>query len=436
MKYLRLIFILVLTLFFFENCSKKPTTDETLELTRFEVLAYNVELTESDSLNKSDIKLGIAKEYNYWSKSFQNPQNNLSHISTTASFNEKVKILSGSGSLINLVHPIYFEDNLCHVLSKGFLECKNIKNDSIVFIIDIKNDDIKKYEVVRGGITYFDETIIFTDAYGQIKSINSTDGSIKWEKKISFPIISAPLIYRDYIYFISADNRIFSISLNTGEAEWSFQTIIESKRNIFSSSPVAIENIIIAPFSNGEIIAFKYDDGTPLWSENTAKISIDSNFDIKDITANPVISGSNIYTLSSNGRFSSNNVINGNRNWSVDISGSQTPTINGNQIFLIDNEARLLCLNKNNGEIYWIKELEKYKKGNNSKNLNLWNGPYLINNLLYLISYFGDISIFSPYTGELISDDKLGISNIYLPLIILNNQIFLTDAKANIYRFQ
>ena len=80
--------------------------------------------------------------------------------------------------------------------------------------------------------------------------------------------------------------------------------------------------------------------------------------------------------------------------------------------------------------------MQKYKKGNSSKNLNLWNGPYLINDFLYLISYFGDISIFSPYTGELISKDKLGISNVYLPLIILNDQIFLTDAKANIYRFQ
>ena len=164
----------------------------------------------------------------------------------------------------------------------------------------IKNDDIEKYEVVRGGIAYFDNTIIFVDAYGQIKSINISNSKINWETQIDFPILSAPLIYRDQVFFISADNRIFSLSFKTGEILWSFQTIEESKKNLFTASPVAIENIVIAPFSNGEIIAFKYDDGQPVWSENTSKISIISNFDLRDITANPVISGNSIFSLSSN----------------------------------------------------------------------------------------------------------------------------------------
>ena len=135
------------------------------------------------------------------------------------------------------------------------------------------------------------------------------------------------------------------------------ETIEESKKNLFTASPVAIENIIIAPFSNGEIIAFKFEDGQPVWSENTSKISIISNFDLRDITANPVISGNNIFSLSSNGRLISNSVINGARNWNIDISGSQTPIISGNQIYLIDNEARVICINKSTGEIYWIREL-------------------------------------------------------------------------------
>ena len=47
--------------------------------------------------------------------------------------------------------------------------------------------------------------------------------------------------------------------------------------------PAATENIIIVPFSNGEIIAFLHDTGNIIWSENVSKISSLSNFDIKDI---------------------------------------------------------------------------------------------------------------------------------------------------------
>jgi outer membrane protein assembly factor BamB len=99
------------------------------------------------------------------------------------------------------------------VKKKGFLVCKKVEGKEEIINIDIKNDDIEKYEVVRGGITYFDNTIIFVDAYGQIKSINISNSKINWETQIDFPILSAPLIYRDQVFFISADNRIFSAEM-------------------------------------------------------------------------------------------------------------------------------------------------------------------------------------------------------------------------------
>ena len=419
----------------FLKCASNETIEKVNENT-FEVLTYSAELSETITLDISEIVLGKSKEYKYWTKNYQNPQNNIAHIKTTASFRDKKKIFSGSSNYINLIQPIYFEGILCHVQKKGFLVCKRVEDKEEIINVDIKNEGIEKYEVVRGGIAYFDNTIIFVDAYGQIKSIDTNNSNINWETQINFPILSAPLIYRNQIFFISADNRIFSLSFNTGEIQWSFQTIEESKKNLFTASPVAIENIIIAPFSNGEIIAFKFDDGQPVWSENTSKISIISNFDLRDITANPVISGNNIFSLSSNGRLISNSIINGARNWNIDISGSQTPIISANQLYLIDNEARVICINKSTGEIYWIRELEKYKRGTDSKNLNLWTGPYLINEYLYLISYFGDILTISPLNGEILDENKLGVKNIYSPAIVLSDQIFITDEKANIYRFK
>ena len=420
---------------FLWNCSSRTSLEEA-ENNRFEVLTYNSEISETLTLDDAEILLSDPRPYKYWTKNYQNPQNNIANIQTNASFKNKKKIISGSSGYINLIHPIFFEGNLCHVQKKGVLICEDVDNNLVSIELDLKPENIKKYEVVRGGIAYFDNTIIFVDAYGQIKSIDINNSAINWATSIEFPILSPPLIYRGYIYFISADNRVFALSFETGEIAWTFQTIEEEKKNLFTATPVAIENIIIAPFSNGEVIAFKYDTGQPLWSENTSKVSIISNFDLRDISANPVISGSSLITLSNNGRLMSNNIVNGKRNWNIDISGSQTPTVSGNQIYLVDNDARLMCINKKTGEIYWITQLEKYKRGTESKNLNLWTGPYLINNNLYIVSYFGKIISLSPYSGEIQSEESLGIKNIYSPLIVLSNQIFVTDEKANIYRFR
>ena len=116
-----------------------------------------------------------------------------------------------------------------------------------------------------------------------------------------------------------------------------------NKENLFTSSPVAFENTIIAPFSNGELVAFIFDTGQPIWSENVSKISMVSNFDIKDISASPVVSNNTIYSLSSNGKLVSVNATNGQRNWAKDLSGYRTPVITGNQIYIINEDGKLIC---------------------------------------------------------------------------------------------
>ena len=161
-----------------------------------------------------------------------------------------------------------------------------------------------------------------------------------------------------------------------------------------------------------------------------------SNFDIKDISASPVVSSSSIFSLSTNGKLVSVSAISGRRNWSIDLSGYRTPIISGNQIYVIDQDGKLICIDKNSGEIYWITELNKFKKGQKAKDLNLWLGPYLINSLLYNISYFGELKIVSPMTGEVLSSDKLGINNIMLPPLILSNSMFIMDESSNVFQFK
>ncbi len=77
--------------------------------------------------------------------------------------------------------------------------------------------------------------------------------------------------------------------------------------------------------------------------------------------------------------------------------------------------------------------LKKVKK---AKDLNLWLGPYLINNLLYNISYFGELKIVSPMTGEVLTTESLGVKGIILPPVILSNAVFIMDENSNVFQFE
>ena len=433
---MRLYLLIFISLSLFSCNINESQIDEDFSDKSFPVLTYDSEISETLSLDLSDIFLADPKELFFWSKNFQNVNNNIGNIQTTSTFKKNEKIFNSNGNLINLVQPIYFDENLCALDSKGILKCINTQTNKVFFEVDTKHKNLKKLEVIRGGIAYFDEKIVIVDAYGQIKLYDINTQQAIWSNQIEFSILSAPLIYRNYIYFVSSDNRIFAINFDTGDIEWSFQTTFESKKNITTPTPAAFENLIIVPFSNGELIAFKYNDGQPIWSENVSKVSQISNFDIKDIAANPVVSGTNVFTLSTNGKLISTNIINGTTNWSVNVSGSRTPIVSGNIILIIDENSRVICINRNDGEIFWIKELKKFRKGDKIKDINQWLGPYLINGLIYNISYFGEIVILSPKTGEILANEDINIKKIITQPIILHNAIYVSDEKSNVFRIE
>ncbi len=429
------IFIFSILVFCLNSCSSQKNTVEDTS-NSIPILVYNSELLETLTLDKKNIKLDPPSEYLYWSQHLQNPKNNLGNISSTSKFKEKKKIISGKKGMINIIQPIYFMNNLCIIANDGFLECYDTTTNDLLFKTDIKPDGVDNYEIIRGGIAYFDKRIISVDAYGQVVLVNSENGEKVWVNNIGYPILSPPLIYRNYIYFISSDNRIFCITLEDGSVEWSFQTISETRKNLYTASPVVFENIIIVPFSNGDIVAFIYDTGRPIWSESLSKVTVVSNFDIKDISASPVIYNNNLIALSSSGKLVKLNVVNGERDWSIDFSGYRTPIVSGKQIYVINDEGKLICLDMNSGEIYWINDLGKYKKGRKVENLNLWLGPYLINDLLYSLSYFGELKIVSPISGEVLESRNINIDKILAPPIIVNDATYISDENSNVYKLK
>jgi outer membrane protein assembly factor BamB len=429
---MKIILINIIIILIINGCTKKA--DEKLINDRIALLSYTSDLFISAEANPEDIKLEPREIINYWSQSGQNPQNDLPHVESKSKLEKKKKLISDSGKFTNTIQPIVYENTLCNVSTKGFLRCLNLLDKKLVFELDIKYDGDNKYEIIRGGIAYFDEKIILTDGYGQVKVINSNDGSIIWEKNISLPILSSPLIYRGFINFTTLNNKVYSINLLSGDIQWSFQTVFDDKKSIFTATPAAIENLIIVPFSNGEIISFIFDTGEIVWTENVSKISSLSNFDIKDIAANPVVSRDKIYTISNNGRLLSTKLINGLSDWSIETSGSNSPVISGLQMYIVDDEARLICINKNTGDIYWMKQLDKIRKNKKNGKLNNWKGPYLINGLLYLISTHGEVLSVSPVSSEILSKNNLGITGISINPIILTETVIIMDDNSNVYR--
>ena len=120
--------------------------------------------------------------------------------------------------------------------------------------------------------------------------------------------------------------------------------------------------------------------------------------------------------------------------WSLEISGANSPLISNMQLYVIDNESRLICVNKISGNIYWITQLDKNKKNKKTGKSNNWKGPFLIDGLLYALSTHGELISVSPKTSKILSSKNINISGITIDPIIISKNIFIMDKKSNIYK--
>src|SRR5258706_12946485 len=91
----------------------------------------------------------------------------------------------------------------------------------------------------------------------------------------------------------------------------------------------------------------------------------------------------------------------GERLWSRDIGGIQSPWAAGDYIYVLDNNARLICLTRKEGRVRWIHQLPQYENPDDKSDPIIWAGPVLVSDKLIVTSSNGYAEAISPYDGKL-----------------------------------
>ena len=158
------------------------------------------------------------------------------------------------------------------------------------------------------------------------------------------------------------------LSLDSGETEWSDQAISESARVLGSSSPAAVEEFIIAPYSSGEIIAYLASNGRRLWTDAISQAGRFTPIsEINDIGSRPILSGGMVFASSQSGVTVAIDGRSGTRIWSIPTGSTQAPALAGDFMFIMGVDNTLSAINPANGEVYWVTPLRKFKKEKKKK---------------------------------------------------------------------
>jgi outer membrane protein assembly factor BamB len=290
--------------------------------------------------------------------------------------------------------------------------------------------------VFGGGVSFDSGRVYVTTGLGEVAALEAATGNQLWKVKPAGPLRGSPTIGFNAVYVMTQDNQLHALNAADGTVLWS-ESGSQGQAGVFGvAAPAAGQGTVIAGYSTGELVAYRYENGRTLWSDALARTSISTQVGtLTDVDADPIIDRGSVFALGQGGRMASYDLVSGQRIWELNLAGISTPAVAGDWVFTLTDDAKLLCIQRGTGKVRWLTQLMRYRNEEKRKNPVFWTGPVLAGNRLWIANTQGELASAAVADGTVTDFVKLGAS-VSLAPVVANGVLYVLDDGGRITAFK
>lgn len=287
---------------------------------------------------------------------------------------------------------------------------------------------------MAGGLAFSDGKLFATTGFGEVVAIDPANGGLIWTRKTGAPIRSAPTVSNDTVFAIGANNQVHALDASNGEVRWSHTGIEEAAGLLGGAGPSLAPGVVVAPHSSGDIFALRRESGLELWSDSVSTLRRGRS-SLSDVTANVVIDGPIAIASGLSGRMIAVDVRSGGRVWEQQAGGGSTPWLDGDTVFAVTASNQVVALSRTNGQVIWVRQLDRYRNPEARTGSIIWSGPVLAGGRLVVAGSHGTASLIDPRTGDITQSFELNTGTSVAP-VVANETLYILDDNANLTAYR
>jgi outer membrane protein assembly factor BamB len=373
-----------------------------------------------------------------WSQPGGNPAKSMGHLALGAQpVRAWSKSIPGGTNRIRLgASPVVADGRLYVSDINGVVRAMDAATGADIWQAQTAEGDGNSNARFGGGVSVEGQRLYAANGLGDVVAMNAADGSIVWRVKPGGPLRGAPTVANGQLYVVTQDNQLFALDQGDGRTLWTQSGSLETQGVFGVAAPASAQGTVVAGFSSGELNAYRYENGRTVWADSLSRTSISTSVSsLADIDAEPVIDQGRVYAVGQGGRMVAVEILSGQRLWEQNLAGISTPWVAGEWIFVVTDDARLICLSRGNGRIRWITQLPRWRNEKKSTGPIHWVGPVLAGDRLYLASSRGAITAVSPTDGTIGTTIETKASYT-LPPLVANNMLYLLDESGTLTAYR
>jgi outer membrane protein assembly factor BamB len=272
--------------------------------------------------------------------------------------------------------------------------------------------------------------------HGQALALKAVDGSLIWRASLPGPSRAAPTLSNGLVFITAADNSTVALNIADGSQAWLLRGTSEAASVLGSPAPATANEAIISALSNGDIVVMHVTNGRELWRSSLGSVRrFDFGTKLSDIVGMPAVADKILYATSAAGRFAALSLRAGSRIWERRIGGMSSPWIAGDFIYMVTDQAELVCLFRPDGRIRWVQALQRFADPEARKGALYFAGPVMAGGRLAVVRSDGVLKVFDPTSGTEEATLNIGKRTL-LPPVVAGGTLYTLSEDGTLSAFR
>lgn len=262
-----------------------------------------------------------------------------------------------------------------------------------------------------GGLAVAGERLFAATGFGEVVAMDASSGKVLWRQRVDAPVAGAPASDGETVYVSGRDGSAWAMDASDGKLVWQVAGTPGTAGYVGSAAPTIGDRAVIFPSAGGDLMAvLKIGGGTKIWQVSLAGKRLGRAYALTpDITGDAVIDGKMIYAGSGAGRTAAISASSGERIWSAGEGALGPVAVAGGSLFMVNDEAELVRLDAETGEVIWAVPMPYYAtdKVKKRKGIHAHYGPVLAGGRIVVVSSDGLLRSFNPVDGSLVYSTEI-----------------------------
>ena len=266
--------------------------------------------------------------------------------------------------------------------------------------------------------------VVISDIEGNVIALDQKDGTELWSSNVKGEVLSKVAIDAQLVVVKTGSGELLGLNKENGQIKWSYRSKLPLLTVRGSSSPVIVDNMIYVSFDNGRLGVFELNTGFQVWDGAISYVSGVSELEnLIDSDSDPVVDGTLIYTTNYQGNLNIFDTTQKRSVWSYETSSFYSPILTRGMITVIEANSGIRSFS--------VKTLQESWMNEDYINRGLSNAVTFKGNLV-LGDFEGYIHLIDPINGRTIAREKISKKPIKT-ILSRSDSLYVIDEAFNLF---